>query len=408
MSYFSVRRFVASLKGQRPLPFRRMEQPPGHEAQVDFGTGAPVLQPDGRRRKTHVFRIVLSHSRKAYSESVYRQTTENFIRCLENAFRQFGGVPRTLVIDNLRAAVKKVDWFEPELNPRLEAFCQHYGTVILPTRPAMPRHKGKVEKGIDYVQDNALKGHRFQSLQQQNDHLLHWETTIADTRIHGTTRQQVGKVYRDVERAALQKLPLQPFPFFHEGRRNVHRDAHVEVDKSYYSVPPEYVGRQVWVRWESRLVRIFNHRWEQVAVHVKQEPGRFSTDTRHVSDRKISTVERGATWLLSKATLIGPHTEAWATQMVATRGIQALRTLQGLLALTHRHTSAEIEKACEIAHSYGAYRLANVRRLIHNNAAKQEHLELTAEHPTIRNISVYGDLVRTAIERQQTTRRKLP
>lgn len=402
VSYYSVRRFVATLKAEHPLPFRRIETPPGEEAQVDFGTGARVVQ-DGSYRKTHVFRIVLSYSRKAYSEVIYRQTTENFIRCLENAFWHFGGVPRTLVIDNLRAAVKKVDWFDPELNPKVEAFSRHYGTVILPTRPAMPRHKGKVERGVDYVQENGLKGHKFESLQQQNEHLLNWETTIADTRLHGTTRKQVGKLFREEEKGALEKLPLERFPFFHEGQRSVHRDGHVEVDKSYYSVPPEYVGRRVWVRWESRLVRIFNNRWEQVAVHSKQEPGRFSTDAHHLSQKKISSVEHGATWLLSKAGTIGPHTEAWATNMISRRGVQGLRTLQGLLSLSDKHSVKDLEKACEIAHSYGAYRLANVRRLIQKNAAKQEQMEFTQEHPLIRNIEVYGELVRSAIRRQAAT-----
>ena len=157
-SYYSVRRFVRRLEPTRELPFRRLECEPGEEAQVDFGTGAPVVGPDGKRRRTHVFRIVLSHSRKAYSEVVYRQTTDDFLRCLENAFRHFGGVPRRLVLDNLRAAVKKADWFDPELNPKVRSFGEHYGTVFWPTRPYTPRHKGKVEKGIDYVQDNALKG----------------------------------------------------------------------------------------------------------------------------------------------------------------------------------------------------------------------------------------------------------
>jgi transposase len=406
VSYYSVRRFVASLKQERPRPFRRLEQPPGEEAQVDFGTGARVVQPDGRRRKTHLFRIVLSHSRKAYSEVVYRQTTENFVRCLENAFWHFGGVPRTLVIDNLRAAVKKVDWFEPELNPKVESFCRHYGTVVLPTRPAMPRHKGKVEKGVDYAQDNALKGRQFESLAQQNQHLLRWETTVADTRIHGTTRKQVGKAFREVERPALQALNPQRFPFFYEGQRKTHRDGHVEVDKAYYSVPPEYVGRTVWARWDGRLVRLFNHRWEQIAVHAKGEPGSFNTNPAHLSDKKIATVERGAVWLLNRASAVGPHTEAWASHMMADRGVQGLRTLQGLLALTDKHSYRDIEKACEIAHSYGAYRLANVRKLIANNAAKQEHFEFMQEHAVIRDISVYGDLVRTAIERQKTLYRR--
>jgi transposase len=101
---------------------------------------------NGKRRRPHLFRIVLSHSRKGYSEVVWRQTTENFIRCLENAFRYFGGVPKTLVIDNLRAAVTRADWFDPELNAKVAEFCQHYGTVILPTRPAMPRHKSGIEQ----------------------------------------------------------------------------------------------------------------------------------------------------------------------------------------------------------------------------------------------------------------------
>jgi transposase len=149
--YHSVRRFVARLRRSHPLPFRRIETPPGEQAQVDFGTGAPVITPDGHRRRTHVFRVVLSYSRKAYSEVVYRQTTENFIRCLENAFHHFGGVPQTVVIDNLKAPVSKADRFDPELNPKIQSFCTHYGTTILPTKPRMPRHKGKVERMVGYV-----------------------------------------------------------------------------------------------------------------------------------------------------------------------------------------------------------------------------------------------------------------
>ena len=213
--YHSVRRFVAKLNQVRPLPFRRLEVAAGEEAQVDFGTGAPIVGEDGKRRRTHVLRVVLSHSRKAYSEAVFRQTTESFIRCIENAFRHFGGVPKTLVPDNLKAAVLKADWYDPELNPKLRSFCEHYGTVLLPTKPRTPRHKGKVERGVDYVQENALKGRTFRSLREQNDHLLHWESTVADTRIHGTTRKQVCLLFEE-ERSALGSLPLDYFPCFQE------------------------------------------------------------------------------------------------------------------------------------------------------------------------------------------------
>jgi transposase len=168
--YDSVKRFVRQLQQANPLPFRRIESEPGQEAQVDFGQGAWVVQ-DGRRRRPHVLRVVLSHSRKGYTEAFWQQTTENFIRGIENAFRHWGGVVPILVIDNLRAAVKKVDWFEPELNPKVISFCEHYGTVIMPTKPGMPRHKGKVEAGVKYVQDNGLAGKQFEGLGAQNMHL---------------------------------------------------------------------------------------------------------------------------------------------------------------------------------------------------------------------------------------------
>lgn len=392
-SYSSVQRFVRRLEARTPTAFRRMECDPGDEAQVDFGSGAWVIEPDGRRRRPHVFRVVLSHSRKAYSEVVYRQTTESFIRCLENAFHHFGGVPKTLVIDNLKAAVSKADWFDPDLNPKLQAFCDHYGTVLLPTRPYTPRHKGKVERGIGYVKDNALKGHTFASLQDQNRHLLEWEQHIADTRIHGTTRRQVGRVFEEVERAALLPLPADRFPFFHEAPRMVHRDAHVEVDKAYYSVPPEYVSRKVWARWDGRIVRVFNHQMEQIAMHVRHEPGRFSTKPSHLASKKISTVERGAEDLLSRAWRVGPHCGEWAAAMLKDRGLQGLRVLVGLLSLAKRYPYKRIERACETAGAHGAFRLRIIRELIKRQDDPQSEFEFTQQHPIIRELSDYGELI---------------
>jgi len=397
VSYDSVRRFMRRLGWTRPLPFRRIECAPGQEAQVDFGKGAPVVGPDGKRRKTHVFRIVLSHSRKAYSEATYRQTTEDFLGALENAFLHFGGVPQTLIVDNLKAAVKHPDWFDPELVPKVAAFCRHYGTVILPTRPYMPRHKGKVERGVDYVQENGLKGRVFESLEEQNRHLLNWEANVADTRIHGTTRKHVGRVFREVEQPALGPLPAGRFPSFQEAQRSVNRDGHVEVAKAYYSAPPEYLGRRVWVRWDARTVRIFNHRFEQISLHVRHEPGRFSTLGEHLVPEKISGIERGAEWLLVKVRGIGPHASEWACAMLRARGIAGVRVLQGLLALDKRYATDDIERACEVALSYGAFHLRPVRQLIARQARKQQSLPLLEEHPLIRPLADYGQWLAAAL-----------
>jgi len=394
-SYSAVKRFARHLGKLSTLPFRRMECEPGEEAQVDFGTGAPVVGPDGKRRRSHVFRIVLSHSRKGYSEAVFRQTTDDFLRALEDAFWAFGGVPKTLVVDNLRAAVKKADWFDPELNPKVDAFCRHYGTVMLPARPYTPRHKGKVERGIGYVKGNALKGRTFGSLAEENVHLAHWERQVADHRIHGTTRQQVGAVFDAAEKSALLSLPLERFPHFHEAQRKVHRDGHIEVDKAYYSVPPEYLGHTLWVRWDSRLVRVFNSRFDQLAVHARREKGRFSTDPVHISSKKISAVEQGATSLLKSAARIGPRTAHWAEAMLDARGIQGVRVLQGLLALARKHPCDALETACESALSHGTYRLQTLRRFLKTPTTQYQLIE---EHRIIRPLSQYGLIVHAAFK----------
>ena len=357
----------------------------------------------GGGARTHVFRIVLSYSRKAYSEVVYRQTTENFIRCLEDAFWHFGGVPRRLVLDNLRAAVQQADWFDPELNPKIEAFATHYGIAMLPTKPYTPRHKGKVERGVDYVQENGLKGHTFSDIEDENRHLRDWEQNVADTRLHGTTRQQVGKLFREVEKATLQPLPRERFPFFHEEQRTVHRDGHVEVAKAYYSAPPEYLGRRVWVRWDARLVRLFNQRFEQIGLHVKQEPGHFSTHDEHLASEKISGVEQGAIWLLTKVRPLGPDTARWAEAMLQARGVAGVRVLQGLLSLAKRHTSTALGKACATAWSYGAYRLRTLRALLERQTAPQALLPFLDKHEIIRPLSEYAQLVHNAFTKEPMT-----
>ena len=390
-SYSSVKRFVRRLDQARPLPFRRMESEPGQEAQVDFGQGAWVVEA-GRRRRPHVLRVILSCSRKGYTEAFWQQTTENFIRGLENAFRHFGGVVRTLVIDNLRAAVKKVDWFEPELNPKVVSFCEHYGVVILPTKPAMPRHKGKVEAGVKYVQDNGLAGRVFVGLAPQNLYLGHWEETVADTRIHGTTRQQVGAHFLAVEKPKLLPLPASLFPVFSEAPRKVHRDGYVEVAKAYYSVPPEYVQRGVWARWDGKIVRLFNDHMEVIAVHVRQESGKFRADPAHIHDHKRTLIERGADWILDRCRVLGQGAGTWAETLYQQRGPECLRVLQGLLALAEKHPAPQLNQACDLALTHGAWRLREVRELLARPVA-QEQFAFIERHPLIRDLKAYDNVV---------------
>lgn len=400
-SYQAVKRFVRQLRKSQPQVFERIEVEPGAEAQVDFGQGAWVIEP-GRRRRPHLFRVVLSHSRKGYSEVVWQQTTENFIRCLENAFRHFGGVPQTLVIDNLRAAVTRADWFDPELNPKVEEFCRHYGVVILPTKPATPQHKGKIESGVKYAQNNALAGRRFASLAEQNLFLSEWERTTADTRIHGTTRQQVGKLFSAREQPALEALPSSLFPTFEEAQRTVHRDGYVELQRAYYSVPPEYVGRTVWVRWEPKLVRILNQRREPIALHARAEPGKFVTDPHHLHSPHRRVIQHSLDHLLDRARLLGPCTGSWAEGMIQQRGPAGVRVLYGLLSLAEKHPVAALERASAKALHHGAWRLRDLRALL-DQPGPADQLDFLETHPLIRSLEAYQHCVPDCFAPQPST-----
>ena len=403
-SYYSVRRLIRKLSAATPTPFRRMECEPAAEAQVDFGRGAPIVTPDGKRRGTWVFRIVLSHSRKGYSEAVSRQSTDEFLRCMENAFAHFGGVPRTLVIDNLKAAVTQADWFDPELNPKVQSFGRHYNIAILPTRAYTPRHKGKIERGIGYVKDNALRGHTFTSLAQQNQHLLQWESGVADKRIHGTTRKQVSKVFDQIEKPALLPLPPNRFELFHEALRHVNRDGHVQVKGAYYSAPPEYLGQDLWARWDGRTVRLFDKRMTQIALHVQQEAGRFATAAAHIRPEKISKIEKGTTWLLERVERFGPNASAWSAAMLRGRGIEGVRVLMGLLSLGNKHPWRAVDEACRIANGHGAYRLRCVRKLIEQQGVEEQStMPFLTEHPIIRPVDDYGQWVKQALSQECLT-----
>jgi hypothetical protein len=193
-------------------------------------------------------------------------------------------------------------------------------------------------------------------------------------------------------------LPIERFPCFREAQRIVNRDGHVEVAKAYYSAPPEYVGRRVWARWDGHVVRIFDRRLRQIAIHAQHEPGRFATDDRHIVAEKRGGIERGTACWLRKARRIGADTGRWAAAMLEQRGIPGVRVLMGLVSLTNKHTDTAIDQACRVAQSHGVYRLRVIRELLKRQAPPQEQFDFIQEHPLIRSLADYGQLVHNAFE----------
>jgi len=185
-------------------------------------------------------------------------------------------------------------------------------------------------------------------------------------------------------------------------------NGHVQVKEAYYSVPPEYLGQQIWARWDGRLVRLFDQKMRPIAVHAQQVPGRFSTQQKHILPEKISGIERGTPWMLNQVDGIGPQARAWAEQMLKIRGIQGVRVLMGLLSLKNKHARPQIERACEVAAEHGAYHLRSLRQLIEQGqkAPVQQNFEFAEEHPIIRPVADYGQWLRDALSQQPSTQQE--
>ncbi len=391
-SYHSVYRFVKRLDGDQADRVHRMECEPGQEAQVDYGTLHLPIGDQGRRKKVHVLIVTLSHSRKSYVEAVLNQSAESFLRSLENAFRHFGGVPEHLCPDNLKAAVIRADWYEPQLNPKLRDFAAHYGTVILPSRPYTPTDKGKVEAAVKYVKGNALKGKSFSSLAEVNEHLRWWTAHVADKRIHGTTKRQVGLHFEQDEKSALKPLPNSLFACYEEGRRSVHRDSYIEVKGAYYEVPAQFVGKQVWVRWDAAMVRVFDHKMEKLVSHTRLGKGQY-TRVLGVGGCR-GGVAQSTRYFRNKVIPMGDHALAWADAMIASDKDRALRRLQGLLSFKGKHTHAKINEAARKAHMHGQYTLRDLRRWL-DSPHEQETFSFLNHHELIRNPDAYDCLAKT-------------
>lgn len=392
--YNSIKRFVGKLKKQKPEYFCRIETPPGREAQVDLGRGAPTRDPlSGKHKRPYVFIMKLSFSRKSYQEVIWKQDVESFIRAHENAFRFFGGVPEIIILDNLKAGVIKACFYDPTINPIYMAFAKHSGFEPLPCKVNRPEHKGKVESDVNYVQDNALKGRTFDSLAEQNNFLRHWNENIASVRIHGTTKEQVNKRFNESEKQSLKSLPEEPFKLFKIGKRRIHTDGHIEVDGAYYSVPCEHLGEEVTVHHDAVIIRVFNSNAKEIAVHLRQVKGRFRTLENHIPEHKRWSQLQLESQLKDQAAHIGKDASLWAEKIFAERGLLAIRVLQGLTSLSRRFPAEHINYACKEALKYHNFSYRTIKILCEQQKLKKERKDevaLKQEDEIIRPLAEYA------------------
>jgi transposase len=362
-----VRKIEAAEVGEDDVTVR-VETAPGEEAQVDFGYVGRLYDPVGQKlRKGWAFVMTLSWSRHQYVEFVFDQQVETWLTCHAHAFEAFGGVPRRVKLDNLKAAIVKASVDDPQVQRAYRECAEHYGFLISPCRVATPQHKGKVENGVHYLQRNFMAGRDYgnalQHVQHANRDVRVWVATTAGQRVHGTTRQKPLDRFEAVERAALLPLPPEAYEPARWTQLKLHRDCYVTLEGAYYSAPYRYVGQSLAVRVTARTVQLYAEH-TLIATHSRaREAGARITTDAHLPPHKAQGLQPAAT-CRERALAIGPYTAQAIELLLADSVIDRHSSAARLVALADKHSKAVLERACQEAFERGDPSPATIRNMI--------------------------------------------
>ena len=386
-SYSAVRRYVHQRCPSEPKVTVRVHSAPGEEAQVDFGSVGLLYDPIQERvRPAYVFVATLCYSRHQYAElvpdPVGDQKVATWIGLHRRAFESWGGVPRRIVPDNLKAAVSRALVYDPVLGEAYRRMGQHYGFLISPTRPGMPQHKGKTENGVHYIQRNFMAGQQFTDIDMGNRLLGHWVREQAGTRDHGTTHQAPLKLFAEHERAALLPLPAEPFTLCAVRPVKVHPDCHVVIEGSFYSAPYTYVGQTLDAYLFERVIQLFRAQ-DLICTHERaQQQGEHHTRNEHYPPAMAEYLERTPARCRELAAKIGPATRRVVELLLNDRPLDRLRSVQAILRFEQRVGPHRLEAACARALYFEEASYRRIKQIL-NAALDREPLPAETLAPPV-------------------------
>lgn len=393
--YSTLRDYVAKIRKSQPHAYMVLHSLPGEEAQVDFGY-IGTLKVNETPRKAWVFVMSLSYSRYMYVAITLDQSVQTFIRCHTEAFRYFGGVPQTIKIDNLKAAIVETDFYEPIVQRTYAAFAEHYGFLPNPCRVYTPTDKGKVESNVKYVKENCFKGRDFKNLEDAKLFLLSWLKNTANCRLHGTTGKKPETLYKDTEKALLKELPREDFLFSKSGTATVRTDCHIVHGGNYYSAPHAYIGMDVDVIEVNHLLKIY-YAGKEIALHslCENAKGEHVTDKNHYPSNKTITQEELLSSYREKMAVVGTGASAFLEAFKDTGMYQChhYRSISGILALRKKHGDDAVNKACARACHYGNITYRAVKKIcesaLYNLPLEERPEQSSGRESKIRNLSDY-------------------
>lgn len=371
VSYDAVKRFCRRLAKAKPVRAEdvviRVETPAGEVAQVDFGYVGLVVDPaTGQPRRAWVFVMVLGYSRHLFARVVFDQTVKTWLDLHVRAFAFLGGVPKTLVPDNLKSAVIRAAFGvdeDVEAQRDYRELARHYGFVIDPTPPRSPEKKGKVERGVDYVCRFLDTRDLDADVDAVNADLERWNDEIASQRVHGTTGRVPGRVFVEEERPHLLVLPATRYEVVTWRKTKVQRDTHVYFERRFYSVPWPQIGKEAWVRARGLDVEVLVDD-VVVARHARNGPGLRSTLPHHLPDYRSDLAERSPTIWRERASKLGDEVRAWVDEQLDGSPVSALRRVQAAVLYLEDLPEGRAQLVCRRAREFGITRVGELKNIV--------------------------------------------
>jgi transposase len=338
---------------------------PGDELQVDFGRMGLLFDPDsGRNRVCHALIFTACCSRHCFVWLTFRQTTTDVIEGFEVAWRFFGGVFATVIPDNMATIVDKANPTEPRFNQAFVEYAQARGFVIDAARVRKPQDKPRVERTVPFVRGSFFAGETFVDLADGQRRATEWCRGRAGMRIHGTTQVRPAEHFAAVELPELAPAPTGHYDLPIYVTAKVHRDHHIEVARSLYSVPGNLIGTRVEVRADRSLVKVFS-RGQLVKVHPRTIPGGRITDAADLPAERSVYALRDISHLKRLAAGHGDAIGTYAAVLLdGPLPWTKMRQAYALLGLVKKWGPQRVEAACTRALEVEAVNVGLIGRML--------------------------------------------
>lgn len=373
--YDSVRRFVRSLRSKVKLVGHFEEKDPAEEAQVDFGYVGKLFCPNTKRfRKAYVFCMRLIYSRYDYYEVVFDQSVKTFLECHINAFFWFGGAPKTVKVDNLKAAVLEASFYTPTYQKEYLEFAKYYGFNPIACRVYKPRDKAFVENGIKYVKGNFFAGRSFKDIEECNTELKKWIQEKAK-RTHGTTRRVPERVFLDEEKKQLNLLPDLVYEIPDWSTHKLHPDCFLRIDKCFYSAPHEHIGKTFIVKKLKRSIEVYDTNYSLICVHLKATKlGQKVKNPAHFPDY-IEFLSKGTyQYVLKRAEKYGEEINSFCIEVLERHGASGYTMVQGILSLATKYPRDKVLAAIKRSSHYNSYSYISIKNILTKNLLTKDQM----------------------------------